>query len=291
MSIRRFQFGEFEIFGLSDGSFYLDGGAMFGVVPKILWQKKCPADSKNRIKLGLNCFLIKTPKSLVLLETGLGSKLSGKFNDIFKVERRPDLLSTLGEAGFDPADVDFVVNTHLHFDHCGGNTRLTDQGDIVPTFPRARYVIQKGEWEAALNPEERDRPSYLQENFVPLGEHRAVELIDGDLELTRGVEAIVVPGHTARHQCLKISSGGSVLFFLGDLVPMSAHVNVPYVMSFDLYPLETMKNKRKYYELGLNEGWLFGFDHDPDHQFGRLRKAKDRYEFEPDAGPLSDKPD
>ncbi len=287
MSIRRLPLGEFEISALSDGSFYLDGGAMFGVVPKILWEKKCPADPKNRIKLGLNCFLIKTPRSVILLETGLGSKLSSKFQDIFKVERRPDLLSSLAEAGFEPADVDFVVNTHLHFDHCGGNTKLTDQGAIVPTFPRARYIVQKGEWEAALNPEERDRPSYLQENFVPLAEDRAVELVDGDFELTEGVEAIVVPGHTAHHQCLKISSGGRVLFFLGDLVPMSAHVSVPYVMSFDLFPLDTMKNKRKCFEQGLDEGWLYGFDHDPDHPFGKIRKAKDRYEFESVVGLIS----
>jgi glyoxylase-like metal-dependent hydrolase (beta-lactamase superfamily II) len=288
MSFRPLSFGEFEIFALSDGSFYLDGGAMFGVVPKILWEKRCPADSKNRIKLGLNCFLIKTPRSLILLETGLGSKLSGKFTEIFKVERRPNLLSTLAEAGFDPEDVDFVVNTHLHFDHCGGNTSLSAQGDIVPTFPRARYVIQKGEWEAALNPEERDRPSYLQENFAPLQAQRAVEFVDGDLELTEGVEAIVVPGHTARHQCLKVSSEGRVLFFLGDLVPMSAHVSVPYVMSYDLFPLETMKNKRKYYEQGLSEGWLFGFVHDPDRPFGNIIRSRDRYEFAPADSSASD---
>lgn len=281
MSITRLSLGDFEIFGLSDGRFYLDGGAMFGVVPKVLWERKCPADNRNRIKLSLNCFLIKTPQALVLLETGLGSKLSAKFADIYAVQRRPDLLSSLGEAGFGPGDIDFVVNTHLHFDHCGGNTRLDDRGEVVPTFPAARYVIQRGEWQAALNPEERDRPSYLRDNFVPLEKHGVLELIDGDLELVEGVVAEVVPGHTAHHQCLKVFSHGEVLFFLGDLVPMSAHVSVPYVMSYDLFPLETMKNKRKYYELGLREGWLFGFDHDPDYFFGRIKRAGERYEFEP----------
>jgi len=287
MSVAYVSVGDFEIFGLSDGSFYLDGGAMFGVVPKVLWEKKCPADKKNRIKLGLNCFLIKTQRALVLLETGLGPKLTGKFTDIFNVQRKPDLFSSLREAGFAPEDVDFVVNTHLHFDHCGGNTRFDEGGETVPTFPRAKYVIQKGEWEAALSPEERDKPSYLQENFVPLEKHGVIELIDGDRELVDGVEIIVVPGHTARHQCLKVRSRGEVLFFPGDLIPMSAHISVPYVMSFDLFPLETMRNKRKYYELSLRENWLFGLDHDPHHHFGRIKRAGEKYEFEPESGRLS----
>jgi glyoxylase-like metal-dependent hydrolase (beta-lactamase superfamily II) len=286
MSIVQLSVGDFEIFGLSDGSFYLDGGAMFGVVPKVLWERKCPADKKNRIKLGLNCFLIKTQRALVLLETGLGSKLTGKFTDIFNVQRQPDLSSSLREAGFAPEDVDFVVNTHLHFDHCGGNTRLDERGETVPTFSRAKYVIQKGEWEAGLSPEERDRPSYLQENFVPLEKHGVLELIDGDRELVEGIEIIVVPGHTAHHQCLKVRSRGEVLFFPGDLIPMSAHISVPYVMSYDLFPLETMRNKRKYYELSLRENWLFGLDHDAHHHFGRIKRVGEKYEFEPEAGRL-----
>ncbi len=287
MSVARLSIGDFEIFGLSDGSFYLDGGAMFGVVPKVLWERKCPADKRNRIKLGLNCFLIKTQAARILLETGLGPKLTGKFTDIFNVQRQPDLFSSLREAGFAPEDVDFVVNTHLHFDHCGGNTYLDDRRETRPTFSKAKYIIQKGEWEAALSPEERDRPSYLQENFVPLEKHGVLELIDGDLELVPGVEIIVVPGHTARHQCLRVRSRGEVLFFPGDLIPMSAHIGVPYVMSYDLYPLETMRNKRKYYELSLRENWLFGLDHDTHHHFGRIRRAGEKYEFEPEAGRLS----
>ena len=254
---------------------------MFGVVPKILWEKKLPADEKNRIKLGLNSILIKTEKELILIETGIGGDLDPKFYDYYSVERKPGLVHSLEKLGYQAEDINFVINTHLHFDHCGGNTYKDRKGEDVPTFPKARYIIQKGEWEYAFNPSERDKPSYLEQNFLPLERHGLLQLVDGDKEISEGVEVIVVPGHTSRHQCVKVSSGEKVLFFLGDLVPTSAHVGLSYIMSYDLSPQETLENKKRYFEQAIEEDWILAFNHDPEHFFGKVRKANDKYTFEP----------
>lgn len=279
MRIGKLALGGFEIYGLQDGYFHLDGGAMFGVVPKPLWQKSFPADSINRIKLSLNSILIKTPSALILIETGIGTKLDQKFTDIYKVERKPGLVPSLHKLGFKVEDVDFVINTHLHFDHCGGNTYKDEKGQDVPTFPRAKYVIQKKEWENALSPNERDKASYLSENFLPLEKYGLVLFVDGNKEISEGVEVILVTGHTASHQCVKVKSRGNVLFHLGDLVPTAAHIKVPYIMSYDLYPLETLENKKKIYEEAIREDWIFAFDHDPKYFFGKVKKEGEKYKF------------
>ena len=281
MTADRLRLGEVDVFGLREGHFHLDGGAMFGVVPKTLWEKVCPADEKNRIRLALNSLVIRTPGAVILVETGIGTKTSQKFAGIYCVETEPGLVPALAGAGFRPEDVDFVINTHLHFDHCGGNTRWDEAGRAVPTFPRARYLIQKGEWEAALRPNERDRSSYLPENFVPLQEAGLVQLVDGDREIVPGVEVVVSPGHTRRHQSVLVHSGGRVLYFLGDLVPTTAHVRLSYVMSYDLYPLETLETRKRLYEQAIAGDWILGFVHDPVHFFGRVRKSNTRYEFAP----------
>lgn len=271
--------GDFEILGLRDGFFYLDGGAMFGVVPRVLWEKKCAPDMKNRIKLSLNSLLVKTPEALVLVETGIGSKSDQRFRDIYGIERRPGLLTSLSRRGFRAEDVDVVINTHLHFDHCGGNTFRTEKGETVPTFPRARYIVQKGEWESALQPNEREKSSYLQENFLPLEKYGLLELVNGDQLVVPGVEVVLAPGHTSWHQCVKVQSRGQTLFYLGDLVPTSAHIGLPYIMSYDLYPLETMETRKKFYEPAIAENWILAFVHDPVHYFGRIRKKNGKYEF------------
>lgn len=281
MTIDRISLGQFEIYGLRDGFFHLDGGAMFGVVPKILWEKKFPADEKNRIRLALNSILIKTEKALILVETGIGSDLDPKFYDYYSVERKPGLVLSLKKLGYKAEDIDFVINTHLHFDHCGGNTYKNEKGEDVPTFPQARYIIQKGEWEYALHPTERDKPSYLEQNFLPLERQELLQLVDGDKEILEGVEVIVVPGHTSRHQCVKASSGGKVFFFLGDLVPTSAHVGLSYIMSYDLYPQETLESKKRYFDQAIEEDWILAFNHDPEHFFGKVKKVHDKYTFEP----------
>jgi glyoxylase-like metal-dependent hydrolase (beta-lactamase superfamily II) len=271
---------DFEIFGLREGYFYLDGGAMFGVVPKTLWEKKCPADASNRIRLALNSLLVRTPAATILVETGIGTKLGPKWTGIYCVEMEPGLVPALARLGLKPEDIDFVVNTHLHFDHAGGNTVRNENGEVVPTFPRARYIIQKGEWEWALNPNEREKSSYIGENFLPLRDRGQVDLVAGDATITAGVEVVLTPGHTGGHQCVKVTSRGKTVFYLGDLVPTSAHIAYSYVMSYDLFPLETLNNKKRLFEQAIAEDWILAFVHDPVHFFGRVRKRNNRYEFE-----------
>ena len=271
--------GQFEIFGLRDGFFHLDGGAMFGVVPKPLWEKIFPADENNRIRLALNSFLIETGKASVLVETGIGSDLDQKTFKYYSVERDPGLVGSLERLGYKAEAIDFVINTHLHFDHCGGNTYRNEKGDSVPTFPNAKYIIQKGEWEYAQSPSERDRPSYLKQSFVPLKEHGLLQLVDGDAPIVEGVDVVLVPGHTSSHQCVKVRSEGKTFFFLGDLVPTSGHIGLPYIMSYDLYPQQTLENKKKVFDQAIKEDWILGFNHDPDHFFGRVEKIENKYKF------------
>lgn len=279
MTTDHFRLGKFEVFGFREGYFMLDGGAMFGVVPKTLWEKACPSDGKNRIRLGLNSLVVRTPSAVVLIETGIGTKSDQKFSGIYCIETEPGLVPALAGAGFRPEDIDFVINTHLHFDHCGGNTRRDDSGRVVPVFPRARYIIQKGEWEAAVRPNERDRASYLTENFVPVRDAGLVDLVEGDREVTPGVEVVVSPGHTRRHQCVLVRSGGQTLCFLGDLVPTAAHVRLAYIMSYDLYPVETLETRKSLYAQAIAGDWILGFVHDPVHFFGKVRKTNAHHEF------------
>lgn len=252
---------------------------MFGVVPKVLWEKKYPADGRNRIRLGLNSILIRTDAGRILVETGAGLKLGSRLRHNYAVEQDVGLLGSLQRLGFSREDIDIVINTHLHFDHCGGNTLRDDKGQLVPTFPRARYIIQKGEWEWAENPHEREKESYLADNFKPLAEYGVVDLVDGDAGVFPGVEVMLAPGHTASHQCVKVMSGGRTLVYLGDLVPTSAHIGLAYGMSYDLYPLENLETKRKLYERAVAEDWILAFVHDPVHYFGRIGKANQKYEF------------
>jgi glyoxylase-like metal-dependent hydrolase (beta-lactamase superfamily II) len=279
MTPDRFRLGDLDIYGLRDGFFHLDGGAMFGVVPKALWEKKYPADSQNRIRLALNSLLIKTPAALVLVETGIGPKLDRKLHSLYGVEQDPGLIGSLARLGFGPEEVDFVINTHLHFDHCGGNTLRNGKGEVVPAFPRARYIIQRGEWEWANNPHEREKGSYRPENFRPLADFGLLDLVDGDSPVTDGVEVMLAPGHTARHQCVKVKSEGKTLAYLGDLVPTSAHIGLAYGMSYDLHPLENLESKRRLYAQAVSEDWILAFVHDPVHYFGRVAKVNQKFEF------------
>ena len=279
MTIDKIALGQFEVHGLRDGFFRLDGGAMFGVVPKPLWEKKFPSDDQNRIKLALNSFLIKKSDLLILIETGIGSDLDEKIFKYYSVEREPGLVGALQELGFQAEDIDIVINTHLHFDHCGGNTYKNEEGNFVPTFSKARYIIQRKEWEYALAPTERDRPSYITQYFLPLEKAGQLQLVDGDTEITEGVDTVLIPGHTSSHQCVKVQSAGRTFFFLGDLVPTTGHIGLPYIMSYDLYPQETLENKKKVFDSAIKENWVLGFNHDPDHFFGQVEKIEDKYRF------------
>jgi glyoxylase-like metal-dependent hydrolase (beta-lactamase superfamily II) len=259
--------GDFELQALSDGTFALDGGQMFGVVPKFLWEKRIPADDRNRIRLGLTCLLIRAGRQNVLVETGIGDKFDPKRTDIYGVHHSTTLLIELRKLGLFPEDISIVINTHLHFDHCGWNTRRQN-GKVLPTFPRARYVVQRGEWEHALHPTERDRASYIEEFFCPA--EAQTEFLEGDCEILPGIRVEVVPGHVRDMQCVWIESQGQRACFISDLVPTTAHLTYPWVMSFDLYPLETLANKKRLLPLLALQEALVVFPHDPVVPWSRL---------------------
>ncbi len=259
--------GDFELWALSDGTFALDGGQMFGVVPKVLWEKKLPADARNRVRLGLTCLLVQAEGRRVLIETGVGDKFDARRADIYGIDHSTSLLSELAKLGLKVEDIDFVINTHLHFDHCGWNTRR-EGGRLVPTFPRARYFVQRGEWEHACHPNERDRAGYVEEFFVPAAAQ--TELLEGDHEIVPGIRVEVVPGHTRHLQCVRIESEGERASFISDLVPTQAHLAYSWIMSLDLYPMETLAEKKRLLPELAAGGDLVIFPHDPHLAWARL---------------------
>ncbi len=261
------KFGAFELDILSDGTFALDGGQMFGVVPKVLWEKRMPADARNRIRLGLTSVLVRTGSQTVLIETGIGDKYDSKFADIYDIQRTQTLPEALRARGVGLEDIQIVVNSHLHFDHCGWNTRR-EEGKVVPTFPRARYFTQRGEWEHALAPTERDRASYIQELFEPA--ERQTEFLLGDAEIIPGIRVEVLPGHNRYLQCVHVESEGARACFISDLVPTHAHLPYPWIMSFDLYPLETLASRHKLLPRLVEQKTLVIFPHDAGLQCARL---------------------
>jgi glyoxylase-like metal-dependent hydrolase (beta-lactamase superfamily II) len=279
--VERLEVGEFEITRLMDGTFLVDGGAMFGVVPRTLWEKRATPDRENRIALALNCYLIRGPGSTILVETGVGPDVDRRHIDFYSFRREPGLFGLLERMGIGPESIDVVVNSHLHFDHCGGNTVRTGDKGWRPAFPSARYAVQRGEWEQALHPVERDRPSYIPARLKSLDKSGALDLLEGDAVIRDGVEAVVIPGHTAFHQGLKVTSRGRTFFYFGDTVPTAAHIDLPYIMSYDLFPVETFANKKKLYERAVAEEWVVAFSHDVRHAFGTLRPDARRCAFIP----------
>jgi len=279
---RTTQIGSIRIHGIEAGVQQLDGGAMFGVVPKPLWERRIPADARNRIPLALRCLLVEAPNALVLIDTGVGNKYSEKFGDIYGIlnEGHPTRLEDgIRAAGFEPADVDIVLNTHLHFDHAGGNTLIDEDGVIRPSFPEARYVVQKGElgFSASLN--ERIRASYLQENYEVVTEDGLWDLLEGDAEVTEGVRVVPTPGHTPFHQSVLIQSDGETACYLADVCPTSAHLPLPWIMGYDLEPLVTLESKRGLWTRAIEEDWLLIFEHDPRVPWGRLDPDADRVQL------------
>jgi glyoxylase-like metal-dependent hydrolase (beta-lactamase superfamily II) len=271
--------GDLEFHILSDGHVYLDGGAMFGVIPKPLWEKKAAPDARNRIKLGMNCLLVFAGHKRILIETGAGDKWTPKLRDIYNLDG-PRLLDQLLHYGLHPQDIDVVINTHLHFDHCGGNTRI-ERDKVLATFPHARYIVQRGEFEHALNPTERDRASYFDDNYVPLQQAGKLSLLEADRAIAPGVELIRVPGHTANMQCIKLSGGGKTAFAFADLVPTAAHLPLPWIMGYDLYPMTTLENKKKWIPEVVREGWIALFGHDPAVPAAYLRERDGKWDVEP----------
>lgn len=270
------ELGDVRVHLLRDGRFALDGGAMYGVVPRSLWEKNDPPDEKNRVTLGLNIALVETGGKRVLVDTGLGDKWSEKERAIYRIDRSTTLLESLRALGLGPDDIDVVINTHLHFDHAGGNTREKD-GKVVPTFPKARYVVQMGEWEDATHPHERSRASYLEPNFVPIAEARQLETVQGQAEVAPGVHVVPVGGHTAYHQMVIVEGGRQALVIPTDLVPTAGHLPLAYIMGYDLFPVGTLEAKRRVLKDAAERGSLLLFYHDPKTPLGRIKLEKDRY--------------
>lgn len=271
--------GNLEFHIISDGHCYLDGGAMFGVIPKLLWEKKAKPDARNRIQLAMNCLLVCAGGKRILIETGAGTKWSHKLRDIYGFDGSR-LLNGLRHHDLGPEDIDVVIDTHLHFDHCGGNTRV-EKDKVVATFPNARYVVQRGEYEHAVSPTERDRASYFSDNYVPLKEAGKLSLLEGDRAIAPGVEVIRVPGHTAHMQCVKLSGGGKTALAFADLVPTTAHLPLPWIMGYDLYPMQTLENKKKWIAQVVRDEWLALFVHDPAIPAGYVRECDGKWEVEP----------
>lgn len=267
--------GRVRVHAIQAGGQQLDGGAMFGVVPKTLWERRLPADAKNRIPLGMRCLLIEHDDALVLLDTGSGNKETEKFHDIYGIENagsagRTALEDGIRAAGFTPDDVTLVVNTHLHFDHAGGNTWRAPTGEVLASFPKARYVVQRGEFEYATHTNERTAASYFVPNWGAIAAAGRLDLIDGPAELLPGLSVRPTPGHTPHHQSVLLTSGGETCCFLGDVVPTAHHLPLPWIMGYDVEPLVTLESKRTLLADALAGDWLLVFEHDAHVGFGRV---------------------
>ena len=267
----RYQLGALELTTLSDGFIQLDGGAMFGVVPRTLWQQRLAPDDRNRITLGMRPLLVHGERTL-LIDAGCGDKMDAKSADRYGLERAYHLDHALAEAGVSANDIDVVIASHLHFDHVGGFTARLADGRIVPRFPRARYVAHRQEWDDATHPHERNRASYLQENFVPLAEAGVLDLVNDDAEVMRGVRLRRSGGHTAHHQVIVIESQGETAVFTADMYPTSVHVPDGWLMGYDLYPMQTLAFKRAFAREAMEREYLVFFEHDPSLAAGRIRE-------------------
>jgi len=264
---------------LFDGHFRLDGGAMFGVVPKPLWERRAPADARNRILLGLRPLLVRGEQTMII-DGGIGDKMDAKSVDIYGIDRTRDIDASLANAGIRAADIEIALATHLHFDHVGGFT-VRDGDGLRPRFMNARHVARTAEWEDATHPHERNRASYLQENFVPLQEAGLLELVEGDEVIMPGVRVVRTGGHTMHHQIAIIEAEGRTAVFTADLMPTTAHIDEPWIMAYDLYPMDTLAFKRTFVREAIDREYLIFFEHDPVIAAGYIREKNGRKYVEP----------
>lgn len=287
------QIGPWRVHAIQAGGQQLDGGAMFGIVPKPLWERKIPADARNRIPMGMRCLLIEHDIGPILIDAGAGNKESAKFYDIYGIENagpdgRTALEAGLAAVGITPGDVALVIDTHLHFDHAGGNTYRDADGSIKLTFPKARYVVQAGEYHYATHTNERTAGSYFDHNYVPVQEAGRFDLIDGERELVPGIRLVPTPGHTPHHQSVLVGSGGEQALFAADLVPTAAHLPLAWIMGYDVEPLVTLETKRRILARAVAEDWLLIFEHDAITPWGRVAYDGRTYglgELDSPAGP------
>jgi glyoxylase-like metal-dependent hydrolase (beta-lactamase superfamily II) len=271
--------GSYEVTGIETGTFALDGGAMFGVVPKPLWERSHPADSRNRIRMSARALLVRGEGRIILVDTGNGNKYDAKFREIYALdETATDLERSLRASGVAPEDITDVVLTHLHFDHAGGATRRIGK-DVEPAFPNARYYVQRAHLEAALAPTERDRASFLHDDFQPLIRNRQLLQVDGERELFPGFRVITMSGHTTALQCPLIADGQTSLLYCADLIPLHTHCQLPWIMGYDLRPVVTLEEKRRILTRAAEERWVLFFEHDPDIAAGRVDRTEKGFRF------------
>ncbi|MDP9176820.1 MAG: MBL fold metallo-hydrolase [Gemmatimonadota bacterium] len=279
--------GSLTIHAIQSGGQKLDGGAMFGVVPKLLWERRIPADERNRIQLGMRCLLVEHASGLVLIDTGAGNKEDQKFKAMYGIENdgadgRTLLEDGLREIGVRPEDVAIVINTHLHFDHAGGNTYRDQSGKVKPSFPNARYFVKRGEYDYATHTNERTSASYFERNFMPVVATGKFEFVSREREIVKGIRVVPTPGHTPFHQSVLIDSGGERAFFLGDLCPTHAHLPLPWIMGYDVEPLVTLETKRRILRQADDEGWLLVFEHDASVAWGYVEHDGKGYRLKGD---------
>ncbi|MCZ6632051.1 MAG: MBL fold metallo-hydrolase [bacterium] len=263
--------GDFEIWAVRAGTVKMDGGAMFGVIPRPLWEKRIPPDERNRIRLGMTCLLVRTQDETIVIETGFGGKVNEKLREIFGLDESDGLLASLASVGVAPEDVDRVIVTHLHQDHAGGCT-IWEKGGYAPTFPNARYFVQRVEWDDAVGADAQTVNGFRMEEVLrPLEKAGVLNFLDGDTEICTGVRVVSTPGHTRGHQSVLVASGGETVCFVGDLVPTSHHLKPIYVMAYDLYPRETFVNKQAILNQAVQDQWLVVWPHDPEIGWSYVR--------------------
>src|SRR4030088_3030199 len=271
-------FGDYRVEVIPDCEFWLDGGAMFGVVPRNLWSKTCPPDEQNRIRMNMNCLFIEGHGERVLIDTGIGAKWSEKHRTMYGIDRKRSFDESLRAiTGVGSEDITIVVNTHLHFDHAGGNTNVDASGKASPAFPNARYFVSRAEYEHAESPSERDHASYLPDNWRPLKDSGQLELKESEYEVVPGLRMETHAGHNRSMQCARLEQGRQTLFGFADLVPMMAHVPFAWIMGFDLYPVETLEAKKKLIPQAARENWTCLFYHDPDESVGRIVEENGKF--------------
>jgi len=268
--------GKYKLSIIESGYLGLDGGAMFGIVPKPLWEKSNPSDESNRIRLSTRHLLLENGNRKIIIDTGIGNKWDEKMKSIYAVDENYSMNSALSKVGLNTEDITDVILTHLHFDHTGGST-IENDGKLEPAFPNAKYYVQKQNYNWGINPSQRDKGSYLIENFKPLSEEGVLNFINGNESFDDEIEFIVVNGHTFGQQMVKVSDGNNTILFCADLIPTVSHIPFPYIMGYDLQPLVTLEEKKKYLKIAIDENWKLFFGHDPEVALASLKIFRDGY--------------